>query len=218
MLCCFGILIMFRVVDVGTPPTHCSDSGVHRETEVQFHNFANLSTERDAYEASPVFSSLGHVWTLDIYPGGEENSPEGYVAIDLVNMENKSIKVEFGYSVRDADGKEVVYWKPKTNEFEHHRGSSCGYPNFTKRSKIMKSLVDGSLVIEVRMRLAGSSKSTPSFVPKNSLINNIRNVLILYLRSVTRTIHQQLSMHIVLFYKMFQQHWLNCVSHLMGGN
>ena len=40
----------------------------------------------------------------------------------------------------------------------------------------MKSLVnDGALVIEVRMRLANINKSTPLFVPKNSLINNIRN-------------------------------------------
>ena len=120
-----------RVVDVGTPPTNFSG---WTTTEVRFHNFANLTTTRGEYKASPEFSSLGHEWILDIYPGGKEDSAEGYVAINLCNMSNKSIKVEFGYNVKDAAGQEVVHMKPSTDEFGACDGNnnSWYYYNFSK--------------------------------------------------------------------------------------
>ena len=149
-----------NVVDVGTPPSGWKEWQV---SEVRFHNFANLSAERGEYEASPEFSCLGHEWTLDIYPGGRENSAEGYVAINLCNMSNKSIKIEYGFSVKDAAGEEVVHEKPSTEEWSGRNGW-C-YENFAKRSKITKSLVNGTLVVEVRMRLPNSSNSLPPFIP-----------------------------------------------------
>ena len=54
---------------------------------------------------------------MDVYPGGEEDSDEGYVATNLVNRSNTGIKVQYGYSVRGANGKEVAYEEPDTAEF-----------------------------------------------------------------------------------------------------
>ena len=63
-----------RIVHVGTPSSSFKE---WITTEVCFHNFADLSTETDEREASPEFSSLGHEWILDLYPGGAEISDEG---------------------------------------------------------------------------------------------------------------------------------------------
>ena len=98
-----------RVVDVGTPS---NDFSGWTTTEVRFHKFAELSTETE--ECSPKFLSLGHEWGLDLYPGGDDDSDEGYVAIALSNMSDESIKIEWGVSVKDADGKEEVHKKPYT--------------------------------------------------------------------------------------------------------
>ena len=165
-----------RVVDAGTPPSGFDD---WTTTVVRFHNFADLpTTNNNEGVISPQFTCFGHNWLLKIYPGGEEDSHEGYVAVYLANTLDKIIKIEYGYSVRDAAGKEVVYHKPSTDEFAAHgngRNNSWRYPDFAEQSKIMKSLVNGALVIDVRMRLVDTNKSTPLFIPKNSLNDNIRN-------------------------------------------
>ena len=168
-----------RIVHVGTPS---NDFKEWTTTEVCFHNFADLSTERDEYEESPEFSCLGHEWTLYIYPGGKEVSREGYVAIALANASNKSIKIEYGFSVKDAAGKEVVHHEPSTScEFvAFGSGGSNGRlnPNFAKRSKLMKTLVNGTLVIEVRIRLVDNTiKSTPPFIPQNPITKNVLELL-----------------------------------------
>ena len=105
-----GVVIVYninmnvsRVVDVGTPS---NDFREWTTTEVRFHNYANLTTTRGEYEASPTFSCLGHEWKLVIYPGGREPlSPEGMVAVYLCNMSTKSIKIEYSYSIKDSAGK-----------------------------------------------------------------------------------------------------------------
>ena len=166
-----------RIVHVGRPP---SDFKEWTSTEVCFHNFADLSIETNEYEASPEFSSWGHEWKLDIYPGGNEVSPEGMVAVYLYNMSTKSIKIEYSYSIKNSVGKEVYHEKPYTNEFGAYDSSedngSC-YDNFAKRSKLMKSLVNGTLVIEVRMRLVDTNKSIPPFIPQNPINKNVLELL-----------------------------------------
>ena len=158
-----------RFVHVGTP------SGDFKEwttTVVGFHRFADLTTTRDEYVASPEFSSLGHKWRVDIYPGGVGHSAEGYVAIGLMNMSNKRIEIEYGYCVKDADGKEVVHKKPNTaKEFKAGTMHGCGH--FAKRSKLIKSLENGTLVIEVRMRIVDTCKPTPLFIPQNPINKNV---------------------------------------------
>jgi len=93
-------------VDVGTPP-----EGYKEWTTalVKFHGFVNLPTTRGEYVASPKISCFGHQWRLRLYPGGNNRSDEGYATISFVHGSNTSITIQHGYSVRDADGKEVVY-------------------------------------------------------------------------------------------------------------
>ena len=165
---------------VGTPS---SDFKEWTATEVGFHKFADLTTTRDEYEESPEFSSLGHQWTLVLVPGGEEDNlilpgdVEEMVEVYLLNVSDESIKIEYGYSVKDAAGKEVVHKKPKTVEFAAWLNSGGnnmrGYKHFAKRSKMMKSLVNGSLVIEVRMRIVDTNKSAPQFIPTNPFCKNV---------------------------------------------
>ena len=73
--------------------------------EVYFHGFGDLSAVRDEYTESPEFSCFGHKWRVYVYPGGHEGSDDGYVSLFLHNMSNKAIKIQYGYNVRNADGK-----------------------------------------------------------------------------------------------------------------
>ena len=60
--------------------------------------------------------------------------------------------MRYGYSVRNEHYKEVVHHKPDTDEFYavlSTTKNAWGYSDFAKRSTIMKSLVNGSLVIEI---------------------------------------------------------------------
>ena len=77
-------------VHVGTPS---NDFSGWTTTEVCFHNFANLSTEIDEYVRSPKFSSLGHEWRSKIFPGGEEDSDEGYVPSILLIRQIRASKL-----------------------------------------------------------------------------------------------------------------------------
>ena len=160
-------------VDVGTPSVSLSG---WTTTEVGFHGFANLTTTRNEYVRSPEFSCVGHQWKVAIFPGGKENSTEGYVAVQLGNGSNTSIKLQWGYSVRDANGKEVVHRKPKTKELgaTGAGGNAWSIYNFAPRSTLIDSLVDGSLVIELRMMLPSSTdKSITQFIPTNPLCKNV---------------------------------------------
>ena len=141
-----------NVVDVGTPPA---------QPFVRFHGFANLTTTRDDYVETSRFSCFGHQWCLQICPGGDEDSDEGYVAVWLVNRSNTSIKIQYGYSVRDAKGKEVVHHEPQTNEFgiDGSEENAWYIADFAKRSKLMTLLVNGSLIIEVRMKSTAPAKN-----------------------------------------------------------
>ena len=122
---------------------------------------------------TPEFSCFGHQWILDIYPGGKADSLVGYVGINLANMSNTGIKVSHGYSVRDADGKEVVYWKPGTNKFGSGEGNAWHTDDFAKRSTLMELLVQGTLVIEVRMKLPSAGESITQFIPSNPINKNV---------------------------------------------
>jgi len=159
-------------VDVGTPPENFEG---WTTINVCFHGFANLPTTRDEYVRSPQFSCFGHQWQLKLYPGGYEHSDEGCVTVDFVNRSNTSIKIQYGYSIRDADGKEVVHSEPETFEFAAlgSENNAWGFANFAKRSALMDLLVQGSLVIEVRMKLPSTGNKATQFIPSNPINNNV---------------------------------------------
>jgi len=162
-----------RGVHVGTAPKEFED---WTSTKVYFHRFADLPTTRDGFVMSPEFSCFEHQWKLYLYPSGDAHTDEGYATVTLCNMTNEGIKIQYGYSVRDANGKEVVHYEPDTNEF-HALGNGNGkcLRNFSPRSIILESLVEGSLVIEVRMKSTATinNKAITQFVPTNPINKNV---------------------------------------------
>jgi hypothetical protein len=144
-------------VHVGKP-----SPGFHQEwtrTYVYFHDFAGLSAERGHLVRTDNFVCLGgHQWRVGMYPGGEncDDAADGMTSIVLYNRSN--VNVLFGFCVKDDTGREVG-----GTACHRLKSGKATISNFLKRSKIMKSLVDGTLVIEVRMReLAEPTKVNPT--------------------------------------------------------
>ena len=107
-----------------------------------------------------------------------ELKSDGYAASGLSNISNKAIKIQCGYNVRNADGKEVVYHEPRTLEFgapNPDGDNAWGHINFAERRRLLKYLVKGTLVIEVRMKLVEESKYSSQFIPQNPINNFILN-------------------------------------------
>jgi len=148
--------------------------------EVHFDDFEKLPATKSSLAGtpfvaeevfSPVYTCFGHEWRLSICPGGGRVSADGMVAVFLSNMSNKSIKIQYGFAIKDREGntkKECVcndfgliirdkeaYTKL---EYEGIRFFENGHENdnygldLCKRSYIIENLVDGKLIIEVRMR------------------------------------------------------------------
>jgi len=123
---------------------------------------------------SPEFMLLGNQWHLEMIPGGHVNAAEGMVSLGLANMSNKAIEIEFSFSVVDSSGKQVAFKRTATPRNFGPMGDTgtnpplWGWGNFAKQSKLLNSLVGGSLVIEVRMKLTKPAASSPlPFIPEN---------------------------------------------------
>jgi hypothetical protein len=149
---------------------------------VHWHGFESLSTLRGVFVASPDFDGFGHQWCLGIYPGGDDDAAEGMVTTFLANRSDKAIDIDFVFSVNDGNGKQVEYKRSATPFNFAPMGDDDGddYRGFNlERTKLMSSLVDGTLVIEVRMRLSVSTKSAPQpFVPENPVIEMIQGLFL----------------------------------------
>mmetsp|Transcript_10867 Transcript_10867/g.26829 ORF Transcript_10867/g.26829 Transcript_10867/m.26829 type:complete len:411 (-) Transcript_10867:412-1644(-) len=167
------------VVDVGTRPRNFRR---WHKAEVHFHGFAALSTGRRDFVASSDFTCLGHKWRLVLYPGGSPVSDAGMIGLYLINMSNKGIKINYGFGVKDSDGRYTAHKNTESANFPAHGVEDedeawALFGDVTKRSTILKSLVNGSLVIEVQMRLAGLAQMIPPpFVPENPACNCLRKM------------------------------------------
>ena len=54
---------------------------------------------------SPEFTCFGHRWRVRIYPGGHSTSEEGMVGICFDHLSNENIAIQYGFSVKDKNGK-----------------------------------------------------------------------------------------------------------------
>ena len=166
------------VTHVGIAPPGYNHSWVTHT--VHYHGFSDLSTERGARFDSPEFMLLGNQWRLKIYPGGEAATAEGMTPLYLCNKSDKSIEIDFGVSVNDENGKQVEYERSEGPEHFAPLGDAAGDDwgfELAKRSTLLSSLVDGTLVIEVRMRLTTPTKSVPPpFIPENPVAQMIQGV------------------------------------------
>ena len=165
---------MLAQVNVGSPPP----SGFPRweSVDVCFHDFVNLDMERGEAIDSPEFACLGHLWTVGIFPGGEDGrnkSSEGMVAIYLYNMSEQPIDVDAVISIRDLDGKEAAACPVVIRRTTFGSLESWGMRNAVERTQLLSNLVYGSLVLGVRMKKSGPMNGPMTYVPTNPLCKNI---------------------------------------------
>jgi hypothetical protein len=161
------------------PPGYDGEWATHT---VHWHGFESLSL----YESfsSPKFMLLGNEWLLVIFPGGDFIADEGMVSISLCNKSNKAIEIDFGFGFSFIDGneKQVVYERsngPRDFAPEGVVNNGQGWTNFAERSTLLSSLVNGALVIEVRMKLATPTKSVPPpFIPENPVAKMIHGLFL----------------------------------------
>jgi len=165
---------------VGTAPPGYNQQEWVTHT-VHWHDFPSLSLEQDESVDSPEFMLLGNQWRVELSPGGHASAVEGRVSLYLSNMSDKAIDIQFGFSVNDENGKQVYVERSATPHNFAPVGyrSSLGFTNFAKRSKLMRSLVKGTLIIEVHMKLAKPTKSVPPpFIPENPLTKMIQGLFL----------------------------------------
>ncbi|KAL7524889.1 hypothetical protein ACHAXR_000758, partial [Thalassiosira sp. AJA248-18] len=152
------------------------DEAVEACVKVHFHGFADLPAAVSKVAESPQFTCFGNNWVLDLYPGGIENSSaDGYVSVYLFHRSHSSICVDFDFIVKDSDGIEIVNWAAPISPPNVFDCDGAGAPNFAERSIIIDdALIEGTLVIEVRMKLVESSGGpVPQFIPENPLCKNV---------------------------------------------
>ncbi|KAL9183070.1 hypothetical protein ACHAXT_004857 [Thalassiosira profunda] len=169
------------VVTVGNPDPNLTrtESDEWKYVEVHFHRFERLSSVRNAKVESPQFSCLGRKWTLELYPGGCYTAADGYVSIFLTHQSTGSIGIEYKIRVQNGDGKQIASHHEEDEEFESDVDDddvdiSGEIDDFAKRSKILQALINGALVIEVRMRVIEARDTPmPPFIPDNPLCQNV---------------------------------------------
>jgi hypothetical protein len=168
---------------MGTPPPGYDEEDWVTHT-IHCHGFASLSTLRGVFVASPEFMLLGNPWSLMIFPGGlEDAAEEGMTSICLFNRSDKAIDIDYGFSVNDGEGKPVANKRTATprnfgpmgdDDDDDYDDDYRGF-DLAKRSNLMRSLIKGTLIIEVRMRLAKPTTSvSPPFIPENPLTKMIQ--------------------------------------------
>ncbi|EJK73567.1 hypothetical protein THAOC_04800, partial [Thalassiosira oceanica] len=88
-------------VHVGAPPGGLSDWAI---TPLHFNGFADLPTTEGVEVRSPLFSCFGHQWITAIYPGGDIDSNDGYVALFLANRTEEYIEIVYKYVIKHPNG------------------------------------------------------------------------------------------------------------------
>ncbi|KAL7529975.1 hypothetical protein ACHAWF_003178 [Thalassiosira exigua] len=170
------------VVDLGTPPASGANGITAKEWEsvdVRFHGFRDLDTAR-GHCISSRFQCVGNVWELRVFPRGGIRSEGGMVGISLAHLDHNEIRVQFSISIEGENRKMHRYYSSQSQATwtRFYSGGRCwNRRDFvsTSRTDIINALVDGTLVIEVRMcaKADGSAPTEPAppkpFVAENPL-------------------------------------------------
>ena len=144
--------------------------------EVHYNGFEGLPSERGVPVQSPEFTCFGHKWRVEIYPGGHSTSNEGMVGIFLENRSDERITINFGLSVKDKNGKavkDIVSYAAL--DFAPYGQITCirGFDNFWQRSDVINALINGTLIIEVRMKSAADTVADTTFIPENPIAKSV---------------------------------------------
>jgi hypothetical protein len=107
------------------------------------------------------------------------------VSLYLENMSNKAIEIDFGFIVNDGNGRQVAYerspglrnFAPVDTVSPGDATNGWGFKNFATRLSLLSSLVNGALIIDIRMKLATPTKSVPPpFIPENPVAKMIQGL------------------------------------------
>ena len=138
---------------------------------------------------SPQFCCFGYDWELQIYPGGDDGARGDFCSVYLHNDSSTSIEAQYRFIVGNQYGG-VLVSKPeleniRTTTFlprgtkksspKSPKSSGWGSSNFAKRSDLLNNLEDGTLTIEVEMRLI--KQQITAVVPSNPTLSNLMNEL-----------------------------------------
>mmetsp|Transcript_11667 Transcript_11667/g.16728 ORF Transcript_11667/g.16728 Transcript_11667/m.16728 type:complete len:411 (-) Transcript_11667:649-1881(-) len=144
--------------------------------QFHFHDFANLSTTKGHFVASPKFTCNGHQWQLRVCPGGYGEAAEGKVAVYLRHRSEKSITTRYGIKMIDKFGnatRTVITRKKEEFGAKRVRGSA----DYISRSVILdesQNILDsnGTLTFAVAIE----EEPTTAFVPKNPLLKIMKGL------------------------------------------
>ena len=173
-------MVRHEPVHIGAPPGRLSDWEI---TPLHFNGFAGLTTTKNEVVRSPEFSCFGHQWLVELYPGGDDVSNDGFVALWLHHYSDEAIEVDFKFVVKHPNGgKDISIAAGKLRKFSPAGSDVVGnvgpanvYDNFALRSTLLNYLVDGTLIVEVHMRTNKPGQQSPPFVPENPSSQNTLN-------------------------------------------
>jgi hypothetical protein len=135
------------VVHVGTPSPYTQDEWV--KTNVYFHGFADVPSTTELVK-SPSFYCLGHKWVLQLYPRGKKRKTsfvEGSMSLYLSVRSDVSVEIEYGFAIND-----FLLSPRRIGTCASKKGTMNGWHNFMQHNKALNCLVNGALMIEVRMK------------------------------------------------------------------
>ena len=145
--------------------------------QFRIHDFANLSTTKGHYIASPEFTCYGRQWELWVYPGGNGTAAEGNVSVFLRHLSEGTITAGYGIKLVDKFGNTKVGKEAiKDDEFSV-TNKSWGWKDFFSRSDILdksNNILDSNGTLAVVVSL--EEKPTDVFVPKNPFIKMIQEM------------------------------------------
>ncbi len=134
---------------------------------VTFDKFEDLSSEKGHCMLSSKFSCFGNQWRLQLCPGGNNESPDGMVAVYLERCSGgRNLAIKYSIAITDRDYQISRQFK----EMFDTGDDDWGWDEFCSRSEItggedeMGYLVKGALIIHVSMQL-------DDFIPKNPALS-----------------------------------------------
>jgi len=149
--------------------------------KVVIDDYAFLMNDKGDETDSDEFKCFGHRWKMNVFPGGSVDAAEGMVSLYLNLLSDDDAKITLKYSlcVRDPQNSDNIIAKFATGsfDFDDEDVDASGAHNFCKKETLLNHLVNGGLVVEVRMKLYKHLKEDKSvFVPDNPLCNIIQKM------------------------------------------
>ncbi|EJK70105.1 hypothetical protein THAOC_08564 [Thalassiosira oceanica] len=168
----------------------CDSSSV-RAVKAAPHNHNNSCSVVRAGKASTGFgwrfrarwkfqtsqTCFGHQWKVEVYPGGDDVSKEGNVAVYLDNESPESIQAYYKIILKHPTDQNERSFLSETGEemvtFEDDgHQNSWGKSNFAKREMMLTYLNNGTLTLDVHLRTVKQAEPA-SFVPSNPFNGNM---------------------------------------------